>query len=160
MQAEGPIEDVADAFEDAAEETKSFEDAFRDLVATITGPGDALNDAQLLIQDVNDVIAEERLSVDLMVGKNSAPLPEGVSPVEVFMSVGALTDLKTSSGETWRPWRVDFSTYEIENPLFSCIILNVSGFFRISPPPENLPRAVMEALTELKTPLGRHGVYV
>lgn len=58
MQAEGPIEDVADAFEDAAEETKSFEDAFRDLVATITGPGDALNDAQLLIQDVNDVIAE------------------------------------------------------------------------------------------------------
>ncbi len=58
MQAEGPIEDVADAFEDAAEETKSFEDAFRDLVATITGPGDALNDAQLLIEDVNDVIAE------------------------------------------------------------------------------------------------------
>lgn len=55
---EGPIQDVAEAFEDAAEETKSFEDAFRDLVATITGPGDALNDAQLLILDVNEVIAE------------------------------------------------------------------------------------------------------
>ena len=55
---EGVVQDVAEAFEDAADETKSFEDAFKDLVATILGPGDALNDAQLLIQDVNEVIAD------------------------------------------------------------------------------------------------------
>lgn len=64
-EAEGPIADVdeatldvASAMEEAADGTRTFEDAFRDLMDAILGPGDALNDAQLLVEDVNEVIAD------------------------------------------------------------------------------------------------------
>ena len=108
------------------------------------------------IRKIKEHEREQRV-FDFVSGKIYAPgppcLPGGVFQVREGPHGHENLHRGDSHGELWRPWHIDFSTYEMQNHLFPCIFL-FFRIFRISPPPENLPRAVMEAVAELKTSPG------
>ena len=84
---EGPIEDVAEALDEAAEAADTFENSFRELMGTILSEGQAFAEAEMLALDFKEMVEE--------IGEKS--LPElatdfGSMAEEAAAAIGKIVD--------------------------------------------------------------------